>query len=95
MIELNLNEIKRRLYADGCIDLLRGMACLRWSLSGRQELRGGRATVEDSDTRTVRPAQGTRATTQQASETAGATKAPFIPDRSSSRDRTRRSYVHA
>jgi hypothetical protein len=32
MIEVILNDIKRRLYADGCTDLLRGMACLRWSL---------------------------------------------------------------
>ena len=32
MIEVNLNQIKRRLYADGCTDLARGMSCLRWSL---------------------------------------------------------------
>jgi hypothetical protein len=32
MIEVNFNDIKRRLYADGCTDLLRGVACLRWSL---------------------------------------------------------------
>ena len=32
MIELNLNQIRHRLYADGCTDLLRGVACLRWSL---------------------------------------------------------------
>jgi len=32
MIEVNFNEIRRRLYAEGCVDLARGMACLRWSL---------------------------------------------------------------
>ena len=32
MIELNLNQIRHCLYADGCTDLLRGVACLRWSL---------------------------------------------------------------
>ena len=32
MIEVNLKQIRHRLYADGCTDLLRGMACLRWSL---------------------------------------------------------------
>jgi hypothetical protein len=32
MIEVNFNEVKRHLYADGCTDLLRGVACLRWSL---------------------------------------------------------------
>ena len=32
MIEVNLNQIKRRLYADGCTDLARAMSCLRWSL---------------------------------------------------------------
>ena len=32
MIEVDLAQVKRRLYADGCTDLLRGMACLRWSL---------------------------------------------------------------
>jgi hypothetical protein len=32
MSELNLNQIRRRLYAEGCVDLARGMACLRWSL---------------------------------------------------------------
>ena len=32
MIEVNLNQIKRRLYADGCTDLVRAMSCLRWSL---------------------------------------------------------------
>ncbi|HQI29263.1 MAG TPA: hypothetical protein PLT20_14350, partial [Sedimentisphaerales bacterium] len=32
MIEVNFNEVKRRLYADRCTDLLRGVACLRWSL---------------------------------------------------------------
>jgi hypothetical protein len=32
MIELKLNHIRHRLYADGCTDLLRGVACLRWSL---------------------------------------------------------------
>ena len=32
MIELNPNQIRHRLYADGCTDLLRGVACLRWSL---------------------------------------------------------------
>ena len=32
MSELNLNQIRHRLYADGCVDLARGMACLRWSL---------------------------------------------------------------
>jgi len=26
MIEVNLNQIKRRLYADGCADLMRGMS---------------------------------------------------------------------
>jgi hypothetical protein len=36
MIEVNFNEIKRRLYADGCADLLRGVACLRWSLLAGQ-----------------------------------------------------------
>jgi hypothetical protein len=32
MIEMSFNEIRRRLYADGCVDLARGVACLRWSL---------------------------------------------------------------
>ena len=32
MIEVKFNEVKRNLYADHCIDLMRGMACLRWSL---------------------------------------------------------------
>jgi len=32
MIEVNLKQIRHFLYADGCTDLLRGMACLRWSL---------------------------------------------------------------
>jgi len=32
MIEVNFNDIKRRLYADGCTDLLRGRECLKWQL---------------------------------------------------------------
>ena len=32
MIEVNFNEVKRHLHADHCTDLMRGMACLRWSL---------------------------------------------------------------
>jgi len=32
MIEVSFNDIKRRLYAEGCTDLARGVACLRWSL---------------------------------------------------------------
>jgi hypothetical protein len=32
MIDVNLSQIKHQLYQDGCVDLLRGLACLRWSL---------------------------------------------------------------
>jgi hypothetical protein len=32
MTQVDFNDIKRRLYADGCTDLLCGVACLRWSL---------------------------------------------------------------
>lgn len=32
MIEVNFNDIKRRLCADGCTDLLRGRECLKWQL---------------------------------------------------------------
>lgn len=32
MTEVNFNEVKRHLHADHCTDLMRGMACLRWSL---------------------------------------------------------------
>jgi hypothetical protein len=29
---VDFNAIRRRLYQDGCTDLFRGLACLRWSL---------------------------------------------------------------
>jgi hypothetical protein len=32
MIEVDFAQIRRRLYADGCTDLLRGTSCLRWAL---------------------------------------------------------------
>lgn len=32
MIEFNLTEIRRRLYEDDCLDILRGVACLRHQL---------------------------------------------------------------
>ena len=32
MIFVDFTDIKRRLYQDGRVDLLRGVACLRWSL---------------------------------------------------------------
>jgi len=59
MIEVNVNEIKRRLYADGCADLMRGMACLRWSLlagqSYEQAVRPWKRNVPELFTQRDRP----------------------------------------
>ena len=32
MIEVDFGQIKRRLQADNCVDLLRGRECLKWQL---------------------------------------------------------------
>ena len=55
MSELDLNQIRHRLYGDGCTDLARhGVSAM--VASGRQNLRSGHTTVEEKRTRTVRPA---------------------------------------
>jgi hypothetical protein len=60
MIEVNFNDIKRYLCADGCADLLRGVACLRWSLlagqSYEQAVRPWKRNVPKLFTKRGRPA---------------------------------------
>ena len=56
MSELNLNQIRRRLYAEGCADLLRRHGMSPLVTSSRQNLRGGHTAVEEKRTLSVRPA---------------------------------------
>jgi len=59
MIEVNFNDIKRRLYTDGCTDLLRGVACLRWSLvageSYEEAVRPWKTAIPELFTKRDRP----------------------------------------
>jgi hypothetical protein len=59
MIEVVCNDIKRRLYADGCTDLARGVACLRWSLlagqSYEQAVRPWKTAIPELFTKRDRP----------------------------------------
>ena len=94
MIAVNFNDIKRRLYADGCTDLMRGVACLRWAL-----LAGERYEEAVRPWRTAIPElfdQGKARERQRSRQRDPyVTKAPFIPGRSSyGRPRNRR-HVHA
>ena len=56
MIEVNLNQIKRRLYADGCTDLARHVVPALVA-SGGQELRRSGAALETEYARVVHQAR--------------------------------------
>jgi len=101
MIEVNFNDIKRRLYFDGCTDLLRGLACLRWSLlageSYEEAVRPWKSAIPELfDQAKARERQQRKQRGPHAVN--GAVKASSIPGPSSFKDRDRkrrRRCVHA
>jgi hypothetical protein len=98
MTEVNFNDIKRRLYADGCTDLLRGVACLRWALlagkSYEEAVRPWKTAIPELfDQGKARERQRRKQPSLCAAR--GAVRPSPIARLSASRDRNRRRYVHA